>query len=37
MWLYVLSAAGYFVAYVGFLLLAARLSFATRDLGGNEG
>jgi len=37
LWQYVLVAFGYFVAYVAFLLLAARLSFATRDLGGNEG
>ncbi len=37
MWWYVLAAGGYFVAYVAFLLFAARLSFATRDLGGNEG
>ncbi len=36
-WLYVATAVGYFIAYVSFILLLARLSFATRDLGGNEG
>jgi ABC-type transport system involved in multi-copper enzyme maturation permease subunit len=36
LWLYVLTASAYFVAYVAFILFLARFIFATRDLGGNE-
>ena len=37
LWRYVAAAGLYFVAYCGFLLCLAALSFRTRDLGGNEG